>query len=150
MRHYNSPLRFIGLSCALVLACGGGSSSPTGSTNQQQQTSALAGTYQTAVSLTSNTCTGISVQNNPTTVVHAPGATTFTMSHAGQTYTGALGTNNAFTTQPKPIEAGSVTHTLTIAGQFTTNGFTADVTVNVTGTGNGAPCQYVVRWVGTK
>jgi hypothetical protein len=139
------------VACVFIVACGGGGTSsgttnPPGSTN----TSAIAGNYQTAVSLTSNGCTGIAVQNNPTLVTHTAGATTFTMAHAGTEYQGTLAANNSFTTTPKPVVAGSVTHTLTIAGQFGTNSFTADVTVAVTGSGNGAPCQYVVRWVGSK
>lgn len=137
---------------ALILAaCGSGSgksAGPTGGNNTP--TSPIAGNYQTAVSLTSNSCTGIVVQPNPTLVSHTAGATAFTMTHAGTEYQGTLAANNSFTTAARAIPAGTVTHTLTISGQFTTNGFTADVTVNVTGTGNGAPCQYVVRWVGSK
>jgi hypothetical protein len=127
-----------------------GSSAVTTPATQTSTASAIAGTYQTAVTLTSNSCTGIVVQNNPTTVAHTSGATTFTLTHAGLAYNGTLGPSNSFSTAPKPIEAGSVTHTLTIVGSFGTNAFTADVTANVTGTGNGEPCQYVVRWVGSK
>jgi hypothetical protein len=134
----------------LAVGCAGGStSSPTGNPGNTTA-SPIAGTYQTAVSLTSNTCSGITVQPSPTIVTHTAGATGFTMSHAGTSYTGTLAANNSFTTAAKAIPAGSVTHTLSVAGQFATNGFTADVTANVTGSGNGAPCQYVVRWVGTK
>lgn len=135
----------------MAAACGGGSKTTgtTGTTGTPStQVSPLAGTYQTAVTLTSNSCSGITVQNNPTTVTHAVGATTFSMAHAGQSYSGTLGANNTFTTAPNSIPVGAATHTLTIAGQFTTNGFTADVTANVAG--GGAACQYVVRWVGTK
>jgi hypothetical protein len=149
MRHFESHFRPVALAVVFLLACGGGSKT-TGTPNPSAQVSAIAGTYQTAVSLTSNTCTGITVQNNPTTVAHTSGSASLTLTHAGQTYNGTLASNNSFTTQAKAIVVGTVTHTLTIAGQFTTNGFTADVTVPVTGTGNGAPCQYVVRWVGTK
>jgi hypothetical protein len=131
-----------------LVACGGGKSS--GTTNPTNTTSAIAGNYQTAVTLTSNSCTGIAVQNNPTLVSHTSGATAFTMSHAGTEYQGTLAANNSFTTTAKAIVVGTVTHTLTIAGTFGTNSFTADVTAAVTGTGNGAPCQYVVRWVGSK
>ena len=125
---------------ALLLAasCAGTSSVPA---------SQIAGTYQTAVSLTSSTCSGITVQNNPTTVAHTAGATTFTLTHAGQTYNGTLGANDAFTTAARPIPVGTTTHTLTISGSFTTAGFVADVTAVVTGS---ASCQYVVHWQGTR
>lgn len=138
--------------CLLLIGCGGsaGSTVITDPGGINTTNSPIAGTYQTAVSLTSSSCTGITVQNNPTTVAHTAGATTLTLTHVGISYSGTLAANNSFTTTAKPIEAGAVTHTLTIAGQFTTNGFTADVTANVTGSGNGAPCQYVVRWVGSK
>lgn len=135
----------VALAATTAAACGG-SSKTTGSNGNP--VSPLAGTYQTAVTLASNSCSGITVQNNPTTVAHAVGATTFTMSHANQSYSGTLGANNAFTTSPNAIPVGATTHTLTIAGQFTTNAFTADVTANVTG--GGAACQYVVHWIGTK
>ena len=130
------------LGAFLLAACSnatdGGSQSP------------IAGTYQTDVTLASSSCTGITVQDNPTRVSHTTGSTTFTLTHAGNTYSATLGANNTFTTTPKPIVAGTATHTLSIAGQFTTDAFTATVSVSVTGTGNGAPCQYVVHWVGSR
>jgi hypothetical protein len=109
--------------------------------------SPIAGTYQTAVTLTSNTCTGISVQNNPTTVAHTAGATSFTLTHVGQVYTATLAADNKFTTASKAIPVGTTTHTLTIAGRFAGGGFTADVTAVVSGS---ASCQYIVHWVGTR
>lgn len=120
------------------------------SSGTDEDPSPIAGTYQTAVSITSNSCTGIAVSPNPTRISHSAGATTFTLTHANNTYNGTLGANNTFTTSSKSIVAGSATHTLSIAGQFTTDAFTATVTVNVTGSGNGAPCTYVVHWDGTK
>lgn len=132
-------MRLHSLAALLVAAsCAGTSSIPT---------SPIAGTYQTAVTLTSSTCTGITVQNNPTTIAHTSGATTFTLTHAGQTYNGTLGMNDAFTTAAKPIAVGTTTHTLTISGSFTSGGFVADVTAVVTGS---ASCQYVVHWQGTR
>ena len=109
--------------------------------------SPIAGTYQTSVSLTSNTCTGITVQNNPTTVTHDAGATAFTLAHVGQVYNGTLASDLSFTTAPKAIAVGSTTHTLTIGGRFNTGGFVADVTAVVTGS---TSCQYQVHWVGTR
>jgi hypothetical protein len=107
----------------------------------------LAGTYQTRVTLTSSTCAGVGVQDNPTIIAHTSGTSTFTLSHAGQSYVGTLGTNGSFTTAPKPINVGSTVHTLRTAGTFTTAGFTADVTVVVTGS---MSCGYAVRWAGTR
>jgi hypothetical protein len=126
---------------ALILAAGCSDTIPP-------QPSPIAGTYQTAVSLQSSTCTGITVQNNPTTIVHSEGAPSFTLEHAGQTYSGALDiANSTFTTAAKAITVGTATHTLTIVGVFTNAGFTADVTAVVSGS---ASCQYVVHWQGTR
>ena len=122
---------------AATLACG----------STAAPASSIAGTYSTTVALTSSTCAGITVQNNPTTVAHTAGATTFTLTHAGQTYTGTLASNNTFTTTAKAIQVGTTTHTLTIAGAFTPNGFTADVTAIVSGSES---CQYLVHWVGSR
>jgi hypothetical protein len=125
---------------ALILAAACSDSIPP-------QPSPIAGTYQTAVSLQSSTCVGVILQNNPTTVVHSEGAQTFTLTHAAQIYNGTFGTNNTFTTEAKAITVGTTTRTLTIAGTFTNGGFSADVTVVVTGS---ASCQYVVHWQGTR
>jgi hypothetical protein len=109
--------------------------------------SPIAGTYQTSVSLTSSSCTGVTVQNNPTTVAHTSGATAFSLTHVGQVYAGSLASDDSFTTAPKSIPVGTTAHTLTIAGRFTGAGFVADVTAVVTGS---TSCQYLVHWVGTK
>ena len=109
----------------------------------------VAGTYGTAVTLSDNTCTGVTVLPAPTVVTHAEGATTLSIRHGQLIYTGTLTSAGAFTTTPLVIQDGGTTTTLTIAGNFTTTGFTADVTVAVA---NPAPpnCGYRVHWVGTK
>ena len=109
----------------------------------------VGGTYGTAVTLQNNSCPAITVQNNPTTVAHTSGATTLTLTHAGNSYTGTLQASGAFSTTPKAVGTGEV-HTLTIAGQFSTTGFTAVVAVDVQRTTAPLTCHYDVQWVGTK
>ena len=108
----------------------------------------VGGDYPTAVSLISSTCTGIGVQSQATSVSHASGSATVVLTHAGLAYNGTVASNGTFTTTPKAVVAGADTHTLTISGQFTTTGFTATVSVAVTGPS--PACAYSVRWVGTK
>jgi hypothetical protein len=109
----------------------------------------VAGTYATAVTLDANNCNGITVQPNPTVVTHTAGATTLSLSHAGNAYSGTVQNNGSFSTT-KAIVAGSATHNLSIAGVFTRTGFTATVTVDLTDTQGPVACRYVVKWVGTK
>ncbi|MDQ1687674.1 MAG: hypothetical protein QOK42_649 [Frankiaceae bacterium] len=107
----------------------------------------VAGSYETAVTLAGNTCKGITVQPNVTTVTHEPGSSSMTMTHAGQTYTGTVTRTGRFTTQPKPVDAGGGNvHTLGIAGGFSFTGFQARVSAVVTPEN----CRYTVIWVGTK
>ena len=109
----------------------------------------VAGTYGTQVTLSDNTCTGVTVMPLPTTVTHAAGATTFSLQHGPLTYSGSLTSAGAFTTAPRVIQDGGTQTTITIAGSFTTTGFIADVTVAIV---NATPpnCGYKVHWVGTK
>ena len=106
--------------------------------------------YQTAVTLTSSTCTGITVLNQPTIIDHEPGASTFTLRHATLVYTGTLGANSTWTTDARSDTVGSATHTLTIVGQFNTSGFVADVNAQVTHSDAAPNCSYQVHWVGTR
>ncbi len=140
--------------CALVLsaagvvvvACGGSTSDP----GPDPSVIRVGGEYATAVSLTENSCPGISVQNLPTTVAHAPGAATLTVTHAANAYQGALQTDGRFTTTPRSLSGPGEVHRLSIAGRFTTTGFDATVTVDVQRDAAPETCRYVVRWVGTK
>ena len=124
-------------------ACGDDSSGPG-----QTQLS-VGGTYNTAVTLQQNACTGITVQTFTTTVTHTPGATALTLTHAGNSYTGSVQPNGSFTTTPKAVGSATETHTLTIAGTFSTTAIDATVTANVQRTGS-ANCQYVVKWAGPR
>jgi hypothetical protein len=128
---------------AVIAACGGDSSGP-GNTDLR-----VAGTYDTAVTLQQNGCTGITVQRFTTVVAHVPGATTLTLTHAGNTYSGTVQRNGAFATTPKAVGTGAEIHTLTIAGTFSTTAIDATVSADVQRTGS-ANCQYTVKWAGPK
>jgi hypothetical protein len=128
---------------AFIAACGGDSSGPN-TTDLH-----VAGTYDTAVTLQQNTCGAITVQRFVTTVAHTAGATTLTLTHNGISYAGTVQRNGTFATTPKPISAGAETHTLTIAGTFTTTAIDATVTADVARAGS-TSCQYSVKWAGAK
>jgi hypothetical protein len=127
----------------VIAACGG--SSPPGPSSELS----VGGIYTTAVTLQQNGCTGITVQTFPTTVAHNAGATSLTLTHASNSYAGTVQRNGAFTTTPKAVGGGAETHTLTIAGTFTTTAIDATVTAVVQRTGS-ADCQYSVKWAGPK
>lgn len=126
----------------MVAAC-------SGSSDPGPRELSVGGTYNTAVTLQQNGCTGITVQTFPTTVTHTPGATTLTLTHAGNSYTGTIQRNGTFATTPRAVGGGGETHTLTIAGTFTTTAIDATVTADVQRTGS-ANCQYVVKWAGPR
>ena len=109
----------------------------------------VAGTYATAVALGQSSCAGIVVANNPTTVSHVPDALNVTLTHAGNAYTGTVQRDGSFATSPRAVGGPAETHTLTIAGRFSTSGFEATVTADVSRNGSPA-CSYVVSWVGAK
>ena len=128
---------------SIIAACGGDSTGPTPTELR------VAGTYTTAVTLQQNGCTGITVQTFPTTVTHTVGATTLTLTHAGNSYTGTVQRNGSFVTTAKAVGGGAETHTLTIAGTFSTTAIDATVTAVVQRTGQ-AECTYTVKWAGPK
>jgi hypothetical protein len=130
-------------SLAVVAACGDSSSGPT------PTELSVGGTYNTAVTIQSSTCTGITVQQFVTTVAHTPGATTLTLTHAANPYSGTVQRNGAFATAPKVFNGPGEIHTLTIAGTFSTTAIDATVTAVVQRTGS-TNCQYVVKWAGPK
>ena len=131
-------------SAVLVAGCGG-DSSPTSPTTELK----VDGTYATNVVLTQSTCPSLTVQGNPTTVTHTTGASTLTLTHAGNSYSGTVQRNGAFSTTPKALTAGAETHTLTIAGTFSRTAINAMVTAVVQRSGS-ADCQYTVTWIGPK
>ena len=138
------PFLFLLTTTAIIAACGG--SDATGTPGNDLS---VGGTYTTAVTLQQNGCTGVTVQTFATTVTHTAGANTLTITHAGNSYTGTVQRNGSFATTPKALGPAAETHTITIAGTFTTTAMDATVSAVVTRTG-GATCQYTVKWVGPK
>jgi hypothetical protein len=112
----------------------------------------VGGTYQTQVSLVAgrNTCGAVTVQNNPTVVSHSPGASTLSLTHAGNAYPGTIESTARFATTPTIISGGGSQYTLTINGQFTLTGFDASVQVDVQQPTPPQSCSYLVHWIGTK
>ena len=120
---------------ASLLGCGGG-----GSTSPMLS---VGGTYQTQVTLLpGNTCSGVTVQGNPTIVTQNPGAQTLSIRHASINTTGNIDSTAHFATYPTTVSS----FTVTITGQFSLTGLDATVTL----TQAQPPCQYMVHWVGTK
>jgi hypothetical protein len=118
---------------AAALACGGMSGPAQLS---------VGGTYETTVNLVpGGSCSSPTVANNPTVVAHSPGAMSLTLTHAGNTYSGTVTTAGAFTVPATSVGGGTQ---VSIAGQFSSNGFTATTHVQQTG------CAYDVSWVGAK
>jgi len=132
------------VSAALVAGCGGSDDPTRPSTDLS-----VGGTYDTSVTLTQNTCGTITVQKNPTSVTHTPGATTLTVTHVGNGYSGTVQRNGSFSTTAKAVVAGAETHTLTITGTFTTTAIDATVAAVVQRAG-AANCEYTVKWAGPK
>ncbi len=126
----------------VTVGCGGSTTGPTA-----PPVLSVNGTYQTAVSLLQSTCVGTVVQTFPTTVTHAPGASTLTVTHAGSVYTGTVSTDASFRTPAAPFQINGVAYLIGIVGQFTVSGMDATVTVDA---GLQPPCQFTARWVGPK
>jgi hypothetical protein len=123
---------------AVSFACGGSS--------EMTRQLSVGGTYATQVALlpAGNTCSGVSVQNNPTVVAHTPGAETLSLTHAGTTYSGTITQTGAFSVPATAVSGGAFT--VSIAGQFTAMGLTATAHVAQ----GQPPCGYDVSWTGTK
>ena len=149
----------IGFCLALAACSGDGGVQPppstppadSGSTEDALDPTLLyvAGQYPTAVALTQNACQGIQVESMTTTVTHTPGAAELSLRHASVMYTGTIERDGAFITAPQSVGGTAERHRLTISGRFSTTGFEATVTAEVTRNA-GPPCTYVVSWIGTK
>ena len=136
------------IATALATGCGGSSGNPPA--GPTAPVLSLGGAYQVTPSVIANACGEVQVLPGPATVAHAPGATTFTVTHVGQTYSGTVDARGAFQTAPRAIALGNgSTDTVTIAGTFSTGGFDATVTVEASHAG-AAPCTYTVRWAAAK
>jgi len=122
--------------CAVLVACGGSS--------EPRQLS-VGGTYPTTVvQVPGGTCGTVQVQNNTTVVTQSPGATTLSLTHAGNTYAGTVTSAGAFTVAATPVSGGAFTVSMT--GQFSPTGFSANVHV----VQQSPSCSYDVTWTGTK
>jgi hypothetical protein len=131
---------------AIVVCSGGACADPTSGDPQLR----VAGTYPTAVAITSDACGDAVVQPFPTTVVHTAGAASLQLVHAGSTYSGTITQAGSFTTVPSPLVVGDVSYSVAMTGQFTTTGFTSTVTVDRIDPAHPAGCQYVVAWTATR
>ena len=131
-------------------ACGGSGSPPAAPSSPAAPVLSVGGAYQITPSILSNACGQVEVLPGPATVAHAAGATTLSLTHVGQTYSGTIDPRGAFSTTPRAIALGNgSTDTVTIAGTFATAGFEATVTVDANHAG-AAPCAYTVRWAAAK
>ena len=130
----------------IPVACGGSSSTSPAPSNAL----AVAGTYPTRATVIAerNTCGNVTVQDNPTTVTHTPGATGLSLAHAGSTYHGTIDTSGRFSTPAANFSFPDADYSISLSGQFSTTGFTA--TVELAKRAGGTTCTYAVGWVGTK
>jgi hypothetical protein len=134
--------------CAILVACGGGSDDNDGTNPPPPPPAGFAGTYATAVTLTSTTCGPVTVQSLPTTVTHDQSSGAVSLTHGGTRYSGTVAADSTFATTPLDQDVGDgFQYRVTISGRFGNRSFAADATVDRTG---GVACRYVARWVGTR
>ncbi len=111
------------------------------------QTPAIAGDYDTAVSLGENSCPAVTVQPALTTITQRSRDSLFTLRHGPLTYRGRLARGGKFATDTQTVQIDGGTVAVSAGGTFTSGGFTADALVRVR---SGAPCSYRVHWAGTR
>lgn len=111
----------------------------------------VGGTYATVVALVpgQNTCTGVTVADNPTVVDHVAGATAVGLTHGGTRYPGQVQPTGQFTAGPTTVTVAGTGYLISLSGQFAVRGLTATVLVTRNEAGGGS-CGYQVSWVGTK
>jgi hypothetical protein len=97
--------------------------------------------------LPGGTSTGVVTQDALTTVDHAAGGTSLTISPAGIAYAGTVDSAGNFQTTPKTVLVAPARYVISVTGHFTTSGLDATVTVAQT---DPTSCSYEVQWVGTK
>jgi hypothetical protein len=135
----------------MVAACGGGGSDDGGTPPPPPPPpeSPYAGTYATAVTLSSTTCGPVTVQSLPTTVTHNAGSTTINMVHGGTSYPGTVATDGSFSSTPVEVDVGDgYQYRITLAGRFGNRSFVADATVDRS-TG-ATTCRFVAHWIGSR
>ncbi len=131
-----------------LAACGGGGSSPT--TPPPAAVLSVGGAYTVAVALGDNTCGAVTVQTQPTSVTHTPGAGRFSLVHGPTTFQGNVGNDGVFVGDPLSVASGATTLGIGIGGRFTGSGLTATVTVDENRPAPTPDCRYTVQWTGTK
>lgn len=138
--------------CVVLLACGGGDDDDDGGSTPPPPPppSGFAGTYATAVTLTSTTCGPVTVQSLPTTVTHNQSAGVVSLTHGGATYAGSVAADSTFTTTPLEQDVGDgFLYRVMLTGRFGARSFVADATVDRSG-GSSSACRYVAHWAGTR
>ena len=130
------------LVAAVAAACSSCSTDPGSS-----PTISVGGTYQTAVTMVSNSCPGQTVEQHTTVVSQVPGRATLSLTHAGSTYSGTLTADGAFSTPPVTQVFGGINYAISITGQFTETSIDALVLVEA---GRQPPCSFTARWAGPK
>ena len=133
--------------CAVVGGCKSQSASaPTAPSASVLQ---IAGGYAVSQRAVTDTCGQTGQPAAVTaTVTHAAGASTFTMADTGGTnFSGTVDSTGAFAANAVfgPDGTGQ-TYTQRLQGRFTTSGFTADLSVDVTP----RVCNFTRAWTATK
>ena len=145
MNRTHLPALFVvvAICCASFLACGGGTNGPG------QTGLSIAGSYAIVQRSVSDTCGDTGTPANVTgTVTHTQGTTTFVLRDTGgTTFNGTVQSDGSFTANAVfGPDAGGQTYTQQLSGTFTSSGFTARLTVQVTPRN----CTFTRDWTGTK
>ena len=129
----------VGICAAAAAGCGGGNGAA-----QAIPGLSVGGSYDTQVSLNpGNTCGQVTVQDAVTVVDHAAGASSLSLTHAGNTYPGTIDRTGLFSTAKVRVAAQI---DVSVAGQFGATGFDATTRVDQLS----PPCGYSVHWIGTE
>jgi hypothetical protein len=108
----------------------------------------VAGQYQITQQTMTDTCGGGQPPSVSGTVTHTAGTNSFSMSDSGgTTFTGTVQNSGQFTaTATFGPDANGQTFSQQLQGSFTTNGFTATLTVHATP----RTCDFTRSWTATK
>ena len=110
----------------------------------------VAGSYDTAVELVSNSCGPVTVQPMPTTVKGGDTDSAVVLTHAGIAHQGTMDRKGAFQTSEIALGTGATTYRVAMRGKFASaTNFSAVVTVRELNAGS-EKCNYRVRWTGTR
>jgi hypothetical protein len=105
----------------------------------------LTGVYDTAISLYSTTCVGVSTENARIRVDHTPGGLTLRLTYNLLPYDAKIDQAGNFTTPLSPFRDGNGQATAQITGKFTDSSFYARVRVTTP-----RHCDYQLRWSGVR